>query len=489
MDNRSLSVLAKYTSLEKPVKATLWFTICNFLVKGIAFIAVPVFAFLMSADEYGLSALFMSYQEILLIAATWELYIGAYQRGIFKFNNEVGGFTFSTILFMNLLTICCVVAFLLFREFFVSITKMPIEIWLTFFSYYFFFPAYNCWMVRKRKEYNYKPVVAATIAYSLISAIAPALALIFIAPTAVVKITAALLPAALFCAVFYVKSIKLRHIKEAFGKIKAQWHYLIRYQSPLILHSLAFYVLNQADIIMISYLVGDAETAYYSVAYSLAMAISLLQNSVNQSLIPWRYEMLEKHNYERIKTSTTSLLVLIGIAILAFIMVAPDVINLFFDSSYELAIWCIPPVSLSAYFIFLYSIFVNVETYYETTQYVMIVSATCALLNIVLNFVGIHFFGFVGCAYATLLSYIAFAIGHYLFMKLTLKKKDVQYDLIDGRSVLLISLGFIGAMVAAVFVYLYTPVRYVVLMVLLMIAVIKRDKIRQVLGGIKDIRQ
>ena len=77
-----MNIITKYSAMEKPMKATLWFTLSNFLVKGISFIAVPIFAFLMTADEYGLSALFLSYQGVLLIAATWELFIGAYQRGI-----------------------------------------------------------------------------------------------------------------------------------------------------------------------------------------------------------------------------------------------------------------------------------------------------------------------------------------------------------------------------------------------------------------------
>lgn len=488
-NNMKGSFIAKYEKMQKPVKATLWFTICNFLVKGISFIAVPVFAFLMTADEYGLSALFMSYQSILLIAATWELFIGAYQRGIYKYENEIGAFTVSSLFFMNLVTLFCIALFLLFQGFFVGISRMPMEIWLVFFAYFFFFPAYNCWIVRKRKTYDYRPAVAATIAYSLISVVVPAIALVLIAPTAEVRIVFAFGPAAIYCALFYFASLRLGYIKDALGRIRPQWQYLARYQGPLILHSLAFYVLNQSDIVMISYLIGDAATAYYSVAYNIAMAINLLQNSINQSLTPWRYEMFEKGRFDRVKTSTMSLLVLIGVAIIAFILIAPDIVTLFFDPAYRGSVWCLPPIALSSYFIFLYSIFVNVETYYEKTQYVMYVSVACALLNIGLNFIGIHFLGYLGCAYATLASYIVFAFGHYWFMRLTLKKKDVSYRLIDSGRVFLLSSAFVAATALALVVYTVPWLRYAIFVLMLAVGLIKRKKIREILSGIKDIRQ
>lgn len=484
-----MNIITKYSAMEKPMKATLWFTLSNFLVKGISFIAVPIFAFLMTADEYGLSALFLSYQGVLLIAATWELFIGAYQRGIYKYKDNVDGFTASSLVFMNLLTLVCLAVFLLFQEFFVEASRMPAKVWLVYFVFYFFFPAYNCWIVRKRKDYDYKPVVGVTILYSLISMVVPAIALLLVSPTAETRITYAFGPAAIFCALFYFKSIKLDGIKKAYCSLKKMWSYLIRYQSPLILHSLAFYVLNQADIIMISYLIGDAETAYYSVAYSIAMTINLLQSSINQSLVPWRYEMFEKQRFDRVRTSTTSLLILMGVAISIFILIAPDVIGLLFDSSYYVAIWCLPPIALSSYFIFLYSIFVNVETYYETTQYVMYVSVACALLNIGLNFIGIHYFGFVGCAYATLISYIVFAIGHYGFMKLTLRKNSVECLLVDAKQVFFLSLGFCIVMASLLLTYSFPLIRYLLLVIAIVAAFVMRKKIRGVLSGIKDIRQ
>lgn len=472
------------------MKATLWFTVCNFLVKGISFIAVPIFTYIMSADEYGLSALYMSYQEIVLILATWELYIGAYQRGLFKYQDGQDAFTLSTVLFINLITAACLIIFLAFSSSLTAFTKVPLGIWLIFFVYYLFFPAYNCWMVEKRKTYEYKPVVAATLLYSLISAGSPIAALVFLEPTAPVKIAFTLLPAALFCFPFYVRCFRAaRFSRLTLSEMKNQWLFLVRYQGPLVMHSLAYYVLNQSDILMISYLIGDAETAYYSVAYSVAMAISLLQNSVNLTLVPWRYEMLQKGMFARIRSSTTSLLTIIGLVIVAFILVAPELIALLFGSKYQLAIWCIPPIALSAYFIFLYSVFVNIETYYEATKYVMYVSVFCALLNIALNFVGIHYLGFVGCAFATLLSYIAFAVGHFFFAQSVLLKKGIPIcDVVAIRPVTLLSVGFIASMLIALVVYPVPVIRYAVLTALIVAAVLNRKRIQSVLSGLKDIR-
>ena len=66
-------ILAKYRSLPEAVKASLWFTICSILQKGISFITVPIFTRMLSTEEYGIISLFGAWQSILAIFATLNL--------------------------------------------------------------------------------------------------------------------------------------------------------------------------------------------------------------------------------------------------------------------------------------------------------------------------------------------------------------------------------------------------------------------------------
>ena len=51
------------------------------------------------------------------------------------------------------------------------------------------------------------------------------------------------------------------------------------------------YLLSSSDRIMISNLVNDSATAYYTVAYSVASIALIIWNAVNSSLVPFTYEM------------------------------------------------------------------------------------------------------------------------------------------------------------------------------------------------------
>ena len=142
--------------------------------------------------------------------------------------------------------------------------------------------------------------------------------------------------------------------------IKQQWRYMLGYQAPLLLHSLSYLVLGQADRIMIGKMVGDSEAAFYGVAYTLASAVTILQTSLNQALTPWRFQKLQEKDYSIVKSSTSSLLLVFGGAIMMLVLVAPELLKLLFPEKYYDAVWCIPPVSTGIFFMFLYSIFVSV---------------------------------------------------------------------------------------------------------------------------------
>lgn len=72
----------------------------------------------------------------------------------------------------------------------------------------------------------------------------------------------------------------------------------------LVPYLLSTSILNQADRIMINSMVGAAEAAIYSVAYSVAMLMQLLNNAVSDAFIPWMYRRLKAKEYKVIEPVT-----------------------------------------------------------------------------------------------------------------------------------------------------------------------------------------
>lgn len=267
--------------------------------------------------------------------------------------------------------------------------------------------------------------------------------------------------------------------------VKEQWSFLLRFEGPLVLHSLSYLILSQADRVMIGNMVGKAEAAYYSIAYSLANVVNLLQSSINQSLLPWRYQMLEEKKYKEIKNVTNYLLMMISALILLFILVAPEIMKLLFTDNYYEAVWSIPPVAASVYFMFLYTIFVNLESYYEQTKYVMYVSVVCGIINILLNYICIGYFGYIVCGYTTLISYILFAIGHYYFMSKIINKEIPGIAIFDKKNIFIISMLFLVFSIIFTILYKWRMVRYFLILIILFVVFLNKKYFISVINQIK----
>ena len=478
----------KYQPLPLAVKAIIWFTACNFLIKGLSFISAPVFTRLIPEDEYGQLAIMISYESLFLTFATWDIHTGAYQRGYFRFKEDINFFTNSTLLLINFLTVIVFTILFLFNGMVKEHTGISFINLVIFFIYALTFPAYQMWIIRKRSEFSYKKVVAVSFSYALLGLAVSILAVMFIKPTAGVKFGSGLVCAIVFCLFFYISSISVSSVKTRFIEAKEQWKYCLKYQGPLLLHSLSFLVLSQADRVMIGEMVGKTQTAYYSVAYNLAMAIVILQASMEQSLQPWRFIKMEEKSYKQIGDSTNLLLLVVGVAILMFVLISPEMMRLLFTDNYYEATWSIPPVAASVYFICLYNIFVNIETFFEKTVYVMIITVVCCLFNIILNYICIPWFGYIACGYTTLISYVLFGVLHYIVMKYICKKEIPGVKIFSGINILAISVLFTLACIGITLLYDYPIIRYGLIVIISILAYIQRRRLVPLFAALKKKR-
>lgn len=481
--------LERYKVMPKAAKAAIWFTICNFFVAGLGFISGPLFTRLMPPEEYGVLTLYVTYEQIILIIATWEIQLGAYQRGLFKYENNWNQFSKSALLLINVLTIVTFIILFLFFKPLSAFTQISAATFGCLFLYLITNPAYSCWITRNRTTYNYRAVVGVSILYSVLNIGIPLVAIMICGGTASVKFNATLITSASIFSFFYLKTILSKNSKIIWDEIWPQWKYMLAYEAPLVLHSLSYLVLGQADRIMIGKMVGEREAAFYGVAYTLASAVTILQTSLNQALTPWRYSKLKEGNYNIIGSTTNLLLVLIGAAILSVVLISPELMKLLFTDDYYEAVWCIPPVSVSVFFMFLYSTFVNVEAYYEKTKYIMYVSVTCGLVNIALNYLMIPVFGYIVCGYTTLFSYVLFALFHYLCMKKVFVKATSGERIFSTKMICLISIVVVVCSVFFTLLYPYWIARYAIIVIMIAIAYIFKKRISEVFAIIKNYKK
>lgn len=472
------SLINRYYGLSPASKATIWFTICNLVIKGISFITVPLFTRLLPDVEYGKLSIILSFEQLFIILATWEIQNGAYQKGIFKYKDDVNSFTIATQSLINIITISFFAIVYIFRNQIETLTGMNNKILFLLFIYLLVFPSYTCWLIRKRTAYDYKSAVGVTILFSGINVFVPLIAILTIGETAVVKYAFTLIASIVICFYFFIQHCNYKTLLRNRMAVLSQWKFLIAFEAPLVFHSLSYLVLSQADRVMIGGMVGEAQAAYYSVAYSVASTVIIVQNSINQALLPWRYQMLEDKQYKKIMEVTNYLLIGVGIIILFVVLISPEVFKILFTKNYYEAIWSMPPITVGVFFMFLYTIFVNIETYFEETQYVMYVSVACGIINIVLNYFGINVFGYIACGYTTLISYVLFALGHYCFMRVTLNKYIPDVKIFHGKLIILLCVMVVALSVLITFCYPYPIIRFVFLCFIIIIGLILKNRIK-----------
>lgn len=475
----------KYAALNLPLKATIWFTICNFALKGISFICMPLYTRLLPTDEYGRMSVLTSYETIFIILATFEVYLGAFQRGILKFKDDVRTFEQTIVFFSNCLTIFVLLFVFIIREPFESFTGVSMTLYGIMTLYFLGYAPYNCWLNKKRFDYDYKAAVIVTLSSALLANLLPILSVTLWGRTAFVKVASTLLISTAFYIPFWIRDFKPLNLIRKKERVKEYLIYVLKFQGPLVFHSLSYYILNQSDRVMIDKFSDSTKVAFYSVAYSLATVIMLVQNSMNQVLRPWRYKKLEAGRYEDVRKLSNSILVLVGGAIIIFMLIVPEIFKFLFTEQYYESIICIPPITMGVYFLFLYTIFVDVESYYDKTSYIAYVSTSCAVLNIILNYVGMKIFSYLVCAYTTLISYAVMALFHYVFMVKTCKARNVPQNPVDAKFIW----GFTGGMLAIFVlinsVYQNIVFRYLILALMLVVALIKRNNIKAIVTNVR----
>lgn len=460
-----------------PVKAGIWFTICNFAQKGISFICVPLYTRLLPVDEYGLMSVINSFQSIFIIFATFELSLGAYQRGILKYKDDIKLFTDSITILSNIITVSFTIIVIIFKDIIMRASGMSFAVLMLMCLNFLFYTPYNCWLNLKRFEYDYKPAVIVSLIYAFGSGFLPVLALKFCQQTAEVEVSATLIYGIAISLPFWIKTIHPRYVITKKTEVKEQIIYALKFQSPLIFHSLSYYVLEQSDKLMIKYFRNSSDVAFYSVAYSLAYVIIIFQNSLNQVLKPWRYQKLEVKKYKEIEDISNLMIILVGGVVIVFALIIPDVFKIIFDPKYYEAINAMPPITLSVYFLFLYTIFVDIESYYGETKYVGYVTSIAALTNIILNYVGLQFFNYYICAYTTLASYIIMSFLHYIFMKKVCRNKQLTESPINAKFILLSSTAMVMIFAFIASIYNNMLIRYLLLLGIVIYSFVRKNKI------------
>lgn len=473
-------IKAAYDNLKPPARASFWFLICGFLQKGISMITTPVFTRIMVDAEFGKFSVYNTWQNVIQILVSLNLAAGVYTRGLVKNEGDQDRFSSSM---MGLSTTCILVWSVFYFIFQETINRwldlstllmaaMLVEIWAH--------AGYQFWTNRERVNYRYKKLIGLTLVYVVLSPVLGAVAVQWADTNSQAEarvITTAAVNVALFAAL-YVSTWKRG--KQFFNK--TYWKYALKFNIPLVPHYLSQIVLNQSDKLMINHFLGPAQAAYYSVAYTLAAALQILNNSIAATMNPWIYKTIKEKRVKHIGKTSYRILLLIAVLNYLVVLAAPEILKILAPEKYQVAVWVIPPVTVSVYFMFLYNLFVTFEFYFEKTHYVTGVTIFSAVLNIVLNAIFIPRFGCAAAGYTTLICYIVCALLHYNFMRKVVKEFCDNEKVYEGKIIAAIGAALMLCSALTMLLYEYVIIRYLLVAAIVAVCIAKREQLLRIVN-------
>lgn len=454
------SLLAIYKSLSLGKRAALWFVFCSFLQKGITFFTTPLFTRLLSTEQFGYWTLFQSWETVLTIVVTFNLTSGCYMQSLVKFDNQKDDLTSSFVTLLTLILLAFLGIFFIAPSYFSALIGLPERYVLAMFVSIWATAMFLFWSVRQRVDLNYAPFVALSVVYVLVVSIVGIVA-VLLAPESL-KADARIFSYAGSCfLLFFALGIyQFRKGRKRFSlKI---WKRALKYNVPLIPHYLSQTLINQFSRVQVSMYCGVAAAGVFGLAYSVGMAILVLNSAVLNVLTPWVYQKLKADRATDIKRGFLPAFVMLFAACLLVSAMSPELVAFFAPSSYSEAAWIVPPIAVCTYFMLSQSFYDNYILYYERTIFLSVASIVAAIVNITLNALVIPQFGLVSAGYTTLICFILSSVVHCIFSQSVVKKESNHSIIVPIKSIYIMGATLIAVSILFSVIASCIALRYII---------------------------
>ena len=443
--------------------------------------SIPIFTRILTTEQYGTYSLYQAWYDIVKLFATLNIYAAVFNNGMVKFENDRDRFTSSMQGLTTTITVMLFILYIITNNFWNNVSGLSTLLIVVMFIDLIFSTSYSFWAARQRFDYKYKKLVVITLFIAIASPLLGIVAVMLTDYKAEARVISFALVQILVGLVIYFLIWK----KGKSFFVKKYWQYAVAFNIPLIPHYLSLIVLQQSDRLMIGRLVSAEKAAIYSIAYSVSTIMVIVTTAINNSLVPYTYKSIKDKEYCGLRKSVNSILLFVAIICLLVMVFAPEVIKIFATKEYYEAVWIIPPVAASVYFMFLYPVFSNVSFYFEENKFIMIASCVGAILNLILNYIFIPIFGYITAGYTTLICYILFGIAHYFCYKKVIKKNLKCSNIYDIRFICIVSVFLLISMFFMLFIYKFTVLRYSLIVLIIILIIYKR---KDVVNQIKRLR-
>lgn len=412
-----------------------FYLIGNLFNKAIVFLTIPVFTRLLTTSEYGMVSTYISW--VTIVGTFIGLSLGSSIRTAFvDFKQNINAYI-SSIMFLSTLNFI-VTSFLIIVITYLFAPQIDRILVMFCLIQAFMTCVINTISIKYMMELQY---IKRTILLALPNVLVVILSIIFI-----LLIDKDKYMGRIFAYVLVYLFIGLGYLVKALiegNKLIClrYWKYALKFSLPLIFHGMSVVLLSQVDRTMITTIRNASETGIYSLVYSFSMIALVVTSSMESVWIPWFTNKMQINDKESINNNVVLYIEIVMVTVIGIMFVAPEVLKFMTPEEYWNGKILLPPIILASFFMFLYSISVDLEYYCKSTKIIATNTIIAAIINIVLNLIFIPYYGALAAAFTTVFSYmVSFGIHYKAARKLDNKlfpfKLYIKPILIMGSAVI-----------------------------------------------------
>jgi O-antigen/teichoic acid export membrane protein len=256
----------------------------------------------------------------------------------------------------------------------------------------------------------------------------------------------------IFALFFFLKVLK--NYKWEWG-FQGKFREVFYYSWPLLLSSLMIFIYTWTDTFMIGYLMDVSSVGIYNAVIPTASLLNLISMGLMTLFIPVitnLYIKKEKETFKSVFQSVSKWIFFVNAIILAILMFfGREVLAIIFGDVYAIGYWALFVLSVAYLAYALTNSSYNILLIHKKTKFLFVVTLFTVLLNLVLNYFFIQYWGIVGGAISTLIANLLFSV---LLIYKSYSLTSVFPFKLNNLTILLIAFFsvFIGYLVRGVFV-------------------------------------
>ena len=373
----------------------------NFLSAGIVFLAMPIYTRLLTPSDYGCLALFNTASSILGVIIGLQMY-GAIGRYYFENENDYSEYLGTNLILIAVLITVQLFFLWVFRSYIMSLVGLKEHLFYLLMitsTLPLFISIYLGLLVAQRESYKY------TLLNFVRASLIVTLSIVLMKNMSSERYLGAIYAQTIIVGFLgvYCLFMLLRHAK---FKLKATHvTYSLRYNLPFIPGALSTMIISYYDRILISNLSNTTNAGLYSIAFNIAVLLSLVYNGLFGIWVPSFIEAMRDQQYEGIKkllSIFTAIVLFVGMTLAIF---SKEIIFIMASKDYSGAEKIIPIIVLGFILKYVADIYSNFCSYRKEKIFINSLNITVVCgLGLAMNYILIPKFGYTIAAFTMAIS-------------------------------------------------------------------------------------